>query len=220
MMLKELALRGLIVGPKESEEAFFLRVSRAQKKETVDLSLPYGIKPDWIEWEETKKGLSWFQGAATWVEEDRVKIQLKKNRWASLEEMVRHEAVHAVRSQFDEPLFEEFFAYATSGRSYRRKIGPLFRSTQGTMGLLLSCVAGVFMPWVPYVVMGGYGLSLMLYHRKFQRALKKIKEVYPAPMELALHLTDAEIVHFSKELIKEDSLRWRQIRARFSLTMG
>lgn len=220
MVLKELALRGFIAGPNESEEAFFLRVAKAEKKGEVDLTTPYGIKADWIEWEASKEGLSWFQGAATWVEGDKVKIKLKKNRWASFEEMVRHEGVHAVRSQFDEPLFEEFFAYATSERSYRRKIGPLFRSTKGTMILLLSCVAGVFVPWIPYVVMGGYGLFLMFYHRKFQAALKKIKEIYSPPMELALHLTDAEILNFSKELITQDSLRWRQIRARFSLTIS
>jgi hypothetical protein len=216
--LRELALRGLIVGPHESEADFALRIEKAVKQTEVDLSEFYGISPDWLDVEEEKGGLSWFQGAATWIEGDQVKIKTKRNLFVSYEEMLRHEAVHAVRCQFEEKGFEEILAYATSSRKYRRLIGPLFRSDKETLLLLSSCFLGFFFPFLPYVVIGGYGLRLAFYHKRLSSALKKIKQMNS--MWMAIHLTDKEILHFTPDLIKQDSLRWRQIRARFFLTIS
>ncbi|MBP9841131.1 MAG: hypothetical protein KBC64_01745 [Simkaniaceae bacterium] len=219
--LKELAERGLIVGPDESEEAFKKRISQMPKGEIVDLSSPYGITPDWLQCSENPSSLFWFQGAATSIDENSVSITFKKNRFVSKEEMLRHEAVHAVRGQFNENKFEEIFAYATSSKKYRRLIGPLFRTEKQTLFLMASCLIGFFFPPIPYLVIGTYALLLTFYQRRLTHTLTLIKDLIgdKDPMSMALHLTDREILHFSKNLLNQDSLRWKQIRARFCLTI-
>jgi hypothetical protein len=85
--------------------------------------------------------LSFFQGASTWIlafGEKNIKIpliQFRKNLkkgtylWIyTLDDILAHEAVHAVRVAFNEPKTEEVFAYMTSSSFIRRVLGPIIRS--------------------------------------------------------------------------------------------
>ena len=84
-------------------------------------------------------GLKIFEGAVTHIiEEDKVRVpllqfrkKLKKGFYLgiySLHEILAHEATHAARIAFDEPVYEEVFAYLTASSSFRKLFGPLVRS--------------------------------------------------------------------------------------------
>lgn len=155
--LPSLNQKGWIPGPGEEEECFFKRVEAlcqfaAYPPKEVDQFVTDGdfvaplsrvknlfdCTPNWVVAYYSDKNLSFFQGGATWtIEKNSLRvplIQLKKTldreklfKIYHREELLAHELVHAVRMQFDEPLFEEIFAYQTSKRSYRRLLGPLFQ---------------------------------------------------------------------------------------------
>ncbi len=145
--LKELNREGLIPGPDEGREAFFLRVERFRKmRESSSIPLKdwegafaitvpvYDIRPLFVSAYYEDKNLPFWQAAATWIEGDYPSIQLKtalkKGHFLGIykrEEILAHEAVHAARAAFSEPKFEEILAYRTSKNPLRRFLGPLFQ---------------------------------------------------------------------------------------------
>ena len=47
------------------------------------------------------------------------------------DELLTHELVHVGRMKFEEPRFEELFAYETSTSAFRRWFGPLIQASWG-----------------------------------------------------------------------------------------
>ncbi|NGX38613.1 MAG: hypothetical protein K1000chlam2_01788, partial [Chlamydiae bacterium] len=157
--LQDFNQKGWIPGPLEEEKKFLKRIETldhffSNPPSDIDHFLTdadwtvaqektkalYDLSPDWIVAYYSNRNLPFFQGAATWItEKDTMRIplvQLKEKfeegslmRLYRREEVLAHEAVHAARMQFDEPYFEEIFAYKTSPRSWRRFFGPLFQSS-------------------------------------------------------------------------------------------
>ena len=129
--------RGLIPGPDESEEAFLFRVEQAKPlahPEWSDLALPFKI--DWVPITYSNHKIAWWEGAATWISgEDLPAVQLRKSFERGFflgykrSEVLSHEAVHAARMRFEEPLFEEVLAYSTASQAWKRFLGPLFSRT-------------------------------------------------------------------------------------------
>ncbi|NGX56478.1 MAG: hypothetical protein K1060chlam5_00721 [Candidatus Anoxychlamydiales bacterium] len=88
------------------------------------------------------KKLTFFQAAATWILEigKNLKVPILQFRKKlhrstylkiySLDEILAHEAVHAARVAFDEPKYEEIFAYMTSTSVIRRVLGPIVKNTK------------------------------------------------------------------------------------------
>jgi len=260
--------RGWIPGPDEEEPHFLERTKRldhffsyppknvdrfltdldwegAQKK-TEEL---FDFSPDWIVAHYCDDQLSFFQGAATWISREgdlRIPlVQLKKKfeagslmRLYSRDEVLAHEAAHAARMQFDEPLFEEILAYKTSSKWWRRFFGPLFQKPwESYVFITLFLLPFVFqiaqffwelpsLQWLnflPVAFVAFLVLRLTTLQILLLGALKKlgayIKEKRRS-LAAAFRLTDKEIIFFAtrsekecqKYIAKEKSLRWRALK--------
>lgn len=150
----------------------------------------------------------------------------------SPEEICMHEALHAMRTSFEEPKFEELLAYSTSPNSIHKWLGPLFQtsleSTLFLTFLVLGSIGGLFFytamaPFLIYLVF----LIFRLYsrHKTMSRCTKNLEKLFPGveAFSIIIHLTDKEIFHFSQISQKELSLyirsqfclRWQQISSLF-----
>jgi len=235
--LLQLYRMGFLPGPEENEEQFLRRVERtkefSQGKEKISLPLAkkvqdlFHITPqDFVRCFDNKK-LSFWEGGATFFYEDIPLIRLSKKKWLSflypIEEIASHELIHAIRAAFQESRFEEFFAYLTSKRSYRRYFGPLFSHTLEPWVLIfaLFLTIALFNPLFLSLTLLFFLFRLFLRQRIFHNCLKRLKNT-KNPLSIALCLTDKEILHFAKqsqEKIKQLlqgnqdlSPRWRLIR--------
>ncbi len=239
------AEKGLFVGPNEDEESFAKRMQIFQefeedsqqfiRKHQMDWpyhfkieklpKLPFGFSVNCLPIFYSKKRLSFWQGAATWIFEDESGcklplIQLKKTRFCSKEELLAHELVHFVRVAYDEPKYEEIFAYMTSKNKFRRILGPLFRNRSDPY---IFIVLAMFIPitCLPLAFYSLYkGLILWKARRDLHHCLNKLKNMYKKnPLAIALYLTDKEICEIAKtddlkeylRVKKDSSLRWQQI---------
>ncbi len=173
--------RGFIPGPKETQEDFFKRIELCEKfSKNPDLFSKefffssqniltwhewdwprsrvtelFDVTPDWIVAFYSKKDLSFYQGAATWIMERKDKNKfaavqfqpsLKKGKYFwfyDRDEMLSHEAVHVVRMAFNDAKTEEIFAYLTSSSSFRKIFGPIFQSSTETHLLFFFLLAGL-----------------------------------------------------------------------------
>lgn len=191
--------RGLIPGPEESEEAFLLRVKQAQPlahPEWDEVSSPFKI--DWVPISYSNHQIAWWEAAATWISEDQLpSIQLRKNfqKGSFLgykrSEVLSHEAIHAARMRFDEPLFEEVLAYSTAPQAWKRFFGPLFSRTWEPLVLMAGVALGIFWPLIP-MLMIGLSIGWLGYRQWiFKRCLKRFS------LPLVISLTDAEMKKFA-----------------------
>lgn len=215
--------RGIFPGPSESEEDFLLR---AEALKSLDSSPPvliqrtFNVAPDWIEVVTASKGLYFWEGAATWIEENSegkrwCKIQYKDTfltRFYPKDEVIAHEMVHAMRLMFDEPRFEEILAYQTSQSRFRRYFGPLFSHPGESKLFLGSVVLSWILYWaellfdvsfrggwillLPLFVLGFGVFRLFRSQSIFAQALRRLKMAAQKdvnPLAIALRLTDAEV---------------------------
>lgn len=242
--------RGWIPGPEEGEEQFLARVKALKHffsypPEDVDHFLTdrdwagaraiterlYGFSPDWIVAHYSNAKLSFFQGAATWIiERNDLRIpliQLKEkfesgslHKMYHREEVLAHEAVHAARMQFDEPVFEEFFAYQTSPHWWRRLFGPIFQRQWEAyvfIVLLLIPLAVEVARFIPFIFFGLLLIRLSFLHLTLALAMRKMKPMLKNPSKkwaAALFLKDREIFQFaySSKPIKQTDFRWKMMR--------
>ena len=221
--------RGLFPGIKECETAFFERVSRFQAVlQTASIPL-YNVFPDWVSVAYGKEGLSFWEGGATWIDKDSVHIQIKKKSLLGLysqQEILDHELSHAARSSFDEPIFEEFFAYKTSKKRWRRFLGPIFRTPWESYLFLGTLFLSL---WGGFWMLPFFGLLLFAFYRLFRghwvlnRCVKNLthllknEDIWP----FLFRLTDEEILLIRRssteeiknyiELQKTHSMRWKII---------
>ncbi len=196
--------------------------------------------------------LSLLQGATTWLCEIEKTpfclIQLRSGLIKgsfltiySLEEILAHEAAHAARAAFQEPLFEEFFAYAASSSMLRRFLGPMAGSPKGMLFLGGAILCSILFQWLsfffhaPFALLSlvfGYGvfaafsfvlLRLICKHLLFRRAYQKLFRILKTrkkTMATLFRLKDREIKDFSRSSEEEivdfvknaESLRWRLLR--------
>jgi hypothetical protein len=256
--MNKLNSQGLICGPEETSDVFHQRCSffkqevRLEKllKENLpkiaimkhsSLSYPdLDLEIDWLFFFSSRKGLSTWEAAATWtVEVEGVSIpvlQLKPpSKRINHQEILKHEAIHIVRSAFDEPIYEEFLAYAPSKSRWRRYFGPIFRSPKEAVTFVLLSFIPLVSVWtslplelwfIPLGVFFAFLLGrLFYYHHLFNQALSNIKKLFnlSSPLKIALRLTDKEIFLFASSTPKEmkeyienrQDLRWRQILASY-----
>ncbi len=254
MDCKSLDQRGLFPGPDETEEEFKerarkLRNSKAEDHEgaTIRLVNLFACQPDWVPVQYGNKGLSLWEGAATWVEKGTVRIQLKngfkKGVYLGLyrrDEVLAHELVHLTRMAFEEPVYEEVFAYLTAKSKLRRMFGPLFRRPfESTLFVVTSFLpllaialgnADLFpLLWsIPLAYFSFLGLRLALSQRKLTKCLKNLPALVDNPLALALRLTDKEISLFSRlkpdqitaYIHEQTSFRWSFLRSAATLRLS
>lgn len=221
----------------------------------TDLKKIFQVSPDWLFAFYHNKKLPFWQAGATWIVEDpskNVKLALlqfrkglKKGSYLglyALDEILAHEAVHAVRMAYNEPIFEEHLAYLTSSSTIRRIFGSLFQKPVEFILLFLfmsGICFGIFTDsvWTEAYTLFRVSYSLLLglisislvrlgfRHFRFINAYKKLQKITTDPFAVLLRLTDKEILHFSKISVdemkktiheeKEKSLRWRVIYLAF-----
>lgn len=139
---------GLIPGPKEKKEDFFLRASYSLNIQSkipsssfnIDIALEdaeniYDISPKWVPVLCEKKGLFPWHGGSSWIfqlkETDPLcaLIQLHPHcRWKKADEIALHELCHIGRLAFQEPKFEEVIAYRSSKSSFSKYLGGLIQN--------------------------------------------------------------------------------------------
>lgn len=237
---------GFIPGPLENEDHFLERISSAKKKFNEGSHIPeahwdwvreyldqmFHVKPLYIRAFYSNKGLAPWQGGAAWIEgralhSIQLREALKKGIFLGLysrEEILAHEAVHAARSGFNENRCEEFFAYMTSEKKWRRVLGPILQRPWEAWPFLLCNLAGPFFP-AGYLGAGLWAalgfVRLIKQHWLLKRAAANILEITQDPRRtraVLFRLTDEEIERFSKGediglySAKQNCLRWRVIR--------
>ncbi|MBM3191101.1 MAG: hypothetical protein FJZ63_00405 [Chlamydiae bacterium] len=233
--------KGLICGPFEEETIFYKRVALLQNPEACQKILTSYGKPDrlqlvyeeldlevdWL-WVTSKRAPFFWEAAALWLIEHEGMtfplLQMKKRD----EEVMKHEVVHAARASFQEKVFEEYVAYATSTSAWRRYWGPLFQSPMESLVFVILS----FLPLVSLYAAGGLGgyigfliTRLVLRQKTFRKTLKQLKEIFPKepPLKIALRLTDKEICFLAKGKGVKDyieaqkSYRWQQIKASYAV---
>jgi hypothetical protein len=228
--LLALNARGIFPGPTENPDNFCKRAAQCQKKifeseafnDTCEL---FDATPDWVEVKNCKQGLHFWEGAATWIEENEAKeknasIQIKPSLPSFLyshKEVLSHELVHAMRLGFDEERFEEILAYQTSKNKLRRYLGPLFtKPIEIKFFFLLMLIswadfwtewvfdielASQWMLWLPLFALGVSFCRLIYFQRIFSKALKNLEKTMSQPgksLAVALRLSDQEIMQFAK----------------------
>ena len=238
---------GLIPGPGEDEPSFLARISDIKEKfhsgqwipeshwDWVRQSLDqmFDVKPLYICAFYSNQNLAPWQGAASWIEgralsSIQLRTGLRKGSYLHLysrEEILAHEAVHAARSGFDESRFEEFFAYMTSEKKWRRVLGPILQKPWEAWPLLALLIGGIVWPvcYLGAALWSAVGFFRLIWsHRQLGRAAKQILASTQDPRRtrsILFRLTDAEIKTFSKgeNLEKygqtQTCLRWKIIRS-------
>ena len=246
MDCKSLNQRGLFPGPEETQEEFKERVRTLRSSKAEDHDGPrtllkelFGCEPDWVPVEYSNKGLALWEGAATWIEKGIVRIQLKKGFKKGVylglyrrDEVLAHELVHLSRMAFEEPKFEEVFAYITSKSKLRRLVGALFRRPlESTLfvataflplgALLLGSAEWFPVLWsIPLFYFSFLAARLTLTQRTLNKCIKALFTLVEKPLGLALRLTDKEISLFSRLKPEEiqayiqdqTSFRWQFLR--------
>lgn len=234
--LIDFSKRGIIVGPNEEKNIFFNRAEKLKKKEQfidfTSINIAYQVRPDWVEIEYSNKGLHFWEAACVWQDQPKMQLKpifLKKNYLGySRKELIDHELVHLVRSEFHSPIFEEVLAYQSSKR-LRKYFGPIVRNPRESKGFVFFlAIIALFSFWSPFSILLllpilGYAFyRLWRTQSIFQKARKVLSSVANDTLALPilLRLTDEEIqtiakLHQSKvqEYLKkrEGSLRIRQL---------
>ncbi len=237
--MNEWIKEGWIPGPLETEELFLKRIVISKENSPLlkNLSDACGMHPSWMKILYSNKGLSPWHGGVTITEEKGVTVQLReqfKKRGRFLfyqeEEILAHEAIHAMRSMFSESRFEEVLAYQTSPSSFRKYWGPLFRTPLESLlfmaCLFLGSLSMAFSLWLLPLMMIPVSASigrLIMTQYHFRRCQKKLKEITNSSQKafaIMLHLTDREIDAISSSSCEEikailrfppAEFRWKQI---------
>lgn len=236
---------GWVPGPAETEEQFRRRArSSVETLPAPRLKQLFDLDSQRVPLLFSNEGLTPWQGAVTRVFEERegvrCEVQLREEFRSkrsylglySLDEVWSHEATHAARCAFDEPKWEEWFAYRSSSSRLRRLLGPLIEKPFEVWLFLLSLVVSEvgwivsesLWVWAPLVcLLGIAGWRLVRRYRIFHRAKRNIaallKEAQKAEAFL-FRLRDAEIEAFARWDLqkisdyaqKQECLRWRMLR--------
>lgn len=250
--LSHLNSEGFIPGPNEGEVEFFSRIKALQDPHNEEL-IPledwknaqkttyklFSFSAHWIKAFYSNQGLKPWEGAAIWMGND-VKVQLrygfKKGKYLKIysrDELLAHEAVHAARMAFQEPRFEEFFAYMTSSKKWRRIMGPLFQTPRETLIfiiiLLLSMVSSLInlnFVFLPILMVFLLTIRLIKVRKTFKQASRKLENFLKGdPLPFLFRLTDKEIYFFAKEseermkeyIRNQNCFRWETIKNYFNL---
>lgn len=144
-------------------------------------------------------------------------------------ELIAHELSHIGRMVYQEPQFEEIFAYQSSHSKWRRWLGPIVQSSKETLFfiLLLSLVvmadfALLFIGQNPMTASAIWILKgipavlillalgrLYLRHRTYQQALRNLEEIYGSAAKakhLLYRLRDKEIKQIAHSSVEQARL--------------
>jgi hypothetical protein len=229
--LLELNRQGFIPGPGETEDRFLQRVQKTkekffQQKTEFDWAKEtifelFDFSPESLPVLISNRGLKIWEAAACWIEDGVPLLQIRSRsiRRISKQELLAHEAIHAARAGFDEIEFEEFFAFASAEKRWRRIFGPIVRRNWEVWPFLASCTfVFTFLGVLPVCALSLFAL-FRLYNS--QKRLKNAADFLNSKLEdekkvrsILFRLTDHEISKFAEGiwLDGDQSLRWRLLR--------
>lgn len=242
---------GFIPGPGEDEASFLTRVEKVKENFQKGSWIPsahwdwvreyldrmFNVKPLYICAFYSNRSLMPWQGAACWIEgralsSIQLREGLKKGSYLGIysrEEILAHEAVHAARSGFAENRCEEFFAYMTSEKKWRKVLGPILQRPWEAWPFLIGVVGGIIWPvcFLGAAFWSALGFCrLIRQHRQLKRAgdrlLARVGDARKA-RAILFRLTDEEIQKFSRGVNIEEGqncLRWRVIRSYLKESYG
>lgn len=240
--------------PFEEEESQSAQILEKAFSSTQSL---YGIAPGWVPLFFGNYRLAPWHGGCAWIFQldseapTSAFLQLRNKFRESptlfkiyhRDELVAHELSHVGRMLYQEPQFEEFFAYNSSPSRWRRWLGPIFESSKESFlfMVLLSFVIlfdfallsmdAQMTTWIwgmklfPAALIGWAMGRLTYRHHTLSQCLDKLKEFIPEGKaeHLLYRLRDSEIKLFSsipKDKILEwidqqstDSFRWRFLKS-------
>lgn len=188
----------------------------------------YGFNPTWLQVVISNEKLSPWHGGCAWIYSDppdvptTVFLQLRKGAplFYKPSEIVAHELAHVGRMEFNEPKFEEIFAYQTSSNRFRKWFGAIVESgTECTLFVILLALIfaldlfALLTDQPELFLMAGwlkvapaalivYALArLGLRYKAFNSALKSVSRAIANPAEaqaVLYRLSDEELFLFSR----------------------
>ena len=212
----------------------------------------FGIHPDWVLLFFSNYHLAPWHGGCAWIfqltETTPIAafLQLRsafKNKKSYLglyqrSELIAHELCHVGRMMYEEPRFEEFFAYQTSTSRWRRFFGPIIQSSKETL-FFIAALALIIFTDITLITAGSspslekFSMGLKIFpiflfllafvrlcYRKYQfhQSLANLQSLYPKEIASHLHyrLLDEEIALFSrltpdeikKFILSQKNFRW------------
>jgi len=220
----------------------------AAMKTNLDL---YDFAIDWVPGFYQNPSMGWLFGGCCYTSEPdffsffQVRETFKtKNRWLfyNRDELVAHELCHVARSGIDAKKFEEFFAYKTSPKTFRRSFGSALYSSSDTYTILLASLTlpvmqylrlkgTVTLPFWPFITLfllliANFIRRYFSLNNNFKKACRNLTPIFGEKVQSVLfRCSDSEIVQFAalsgqplKEKIDQlstQNLRWRVISERF-----
>lgn len=219
----------------------------------------YGIAPTWVPLFFNNYQLAPWHGGCAWIFQfdpsspTSAFLQLRKHfQTAALylgiyqrKELIAHEIAHVGRMAYEEPQFEEIFAYQTSFSRWRQWLGPLFQSDKETLlfsfflfiPLIVSMIFTLelkfaFMLFILPFAFLFFGLGRLYYrHQLLRDCQKNLEALYSNPSaarHLLYRLRDSEIREFAalppteiKAWIKArlpHSFRWQFLNTLYPLS--
>jgi len=196
----------------------------------------YSFSIDWVPGFFINPNMSWlFGGCAFYFFPDFFAMFIlrksfaKKDKWLiyNRQELLSHELCHVARAGLGSEIFEETFAYQTSGSKFRSLLGGIFRSPKDSFALLGSTflllfaqIARVFafpsLPififWSIIAVVFSFLLGRHLHYMQiFNNAIKNLSQIESnSTMSVLFRCTDAEIKQISKTANKQELQSWLQ----------
>lgn len=194
----------------------------------------YGIAPSWVPVSFSNQQLKPWHGGCAWIfqlsENSPLAsfLQLRttfstQNRLLGIyerSELIAHELSHVGRMAYQEPIFEEFFAYQSSDSWLRRRCGPIIQTPQESLFfillLALVLIANLALPtnmsgsalfWLwginmtPFLLVFAALARLTLRQRQLTLARKNLYKLLlneTKTQHLLYRLTDGEIRLFAK----------------------
>lgn len=191
--------------------------------------------------------LSFFEGGVTWVVSKgdvlvpfvqlRKNFQNKRKHFLgySIDEILSHEMVHAIRAPFGDSEMEEFFAYLTSSSSIRKIFGPIIKNRTEIFLFFTLFFGSLVFDFLDFfifsfifslstilLVFSGF-FRLFLLRRKISKTFNKLNSILKDKKRakfVLFRLTDEEIFYFSKvskeKILKyveeQKELRWKVIK--------
>lgn len=193
----------------------------------------YGIAPQWVPLFFSNHELAFWHGGCAWIFQMQetaplaALLQLRRhfrNHSTYLniyhrKELIAHELAHVGRLMFDEPKFEEFFAYQTSPYRWRRFLGPLIQSSSESLFFIFSLafvliadlalfathyshfyLANHWLKLIPLFLIFLASIRLFKRHRTLAKCLKHLNSLTSeqgTALHLLYRLSDQEINQFA-----------------------
>lgn len=198
------------------------------------LGVQYDIQPRWVPIFFSNYKLNFWQGGCAWIFQMQENsptatlIQLRSSfrnkqkylRIYDRDELLAHELSHVGRMMFEEPKYEEFFAYRTAPSCFRRWFGPIIQSSiESVIFVFILFFIVIFdfflialqrydaymiSLWLKIIPLGFIFLGVMRlwqHHRILKKTLNSLAESVnnkDKAEAVAYRLRDKEIISFAK----------------------